>query len=70
MAGAFEADQQLAGAPGHERRRTALDVGVLARREHVGPGQDVASPGIPGALMGGLLSAACVDSKVLEKIRV
>ena len=32
-------------------------------------GQDVASPGIPGALMGGLLSAACVDPKVLGKIR-
>lgn len=32
-------------------------------------GQDVASPGIPGALMGGLLSAACVDSKVLRHIK-
>lgn len=32
-------------------------------------GQDVASPGIPGALMGGLLSAASVDAKVLAKIR-
>ena len=32
-------------------------------------GQDVASPGIPGALMGGLLSAASVDVKVLGKLR-
>ncbi len=32
-------------------------------------GQDVASPGIPGALMGGLLAAACVDPKVVPKIR-
>ena len=32
-------------------------------------GQDVASPGIPGALMGGLLSAASVDAKVLAKIK-
>ncbi len=32
-------------------------------------GQDVVSPGIPGALMGGLLSAASVDPKVLGKIR-
>lgn len=32
-------------------------------------GQDVASPGIPGALWGGLLSAACVDPKVVRKIR-
>lgn len=32
-------------------------------------GQDVASPGIPGALMGGLLSAACVDPKVLRHMR-
>jgi phytoene dehydrogenase-like protein len=32
-------------------------------------GQDVASPGIPGALMGGLLSAATVDPKVLPKIK-
>ncbi len=32
-------------------------------------GQDVASPGIPGALMGGLLSAASVDRKLLGKFR-
>ena len=32
-------------------------------------GQDVASPGIPGALWGGLLAAASVDPKVLSKIR-
>ncbi len=32
-------------------------------------GQDVASPGIPGALMGGLLAAACVDQKVLRHIQ-
>ena len=32
-------------------------------------GQDVASPGIPGALMGGLLSAASVDRKILSKFR-
>ena len=32
-------------------------------------GQDVASPGIPGALWGGLLAAASVDPKVLGKIR-
>ena len=31
-------------------------------------GQDVASPGIPGALVGGLLSAASVDPKVLPKV--
>ena len=33
-------------------------------------GQDVASPGIPGALMGGLLAAASIDSKVIGKIKV
>lgn len=32
-------------------------------------GQDVASPGIPGALWGGLLSAASVDPKVFSKFR-
>lgn len=32
-------------------------------------GQDVASPGIPGALWGGLLAAASVDPKVFSKIR-
>jgi len=32
-------------------------------------GQDVASPGIPGALMGGLLAAASVDPKVVPHIR-
>ena len=32
-------------------------------------GQDVASPGIPGALWGGLLSAASVDPKVFPKFR-
>ncbi len=32
-------------------------------------GQDVASPGIPGALWGGMLAAASVDPKVLGKIR-
>ncbi|WP_425045397.1 phytoene desaturase family protein [Primorskyibacter sp. S87] len=32
-------------------------------------GQDVASPGIPGALWGGLLAAACVDPKVLRHFR-
>lgn len=32
-------------------------------------GQDVASPGIPGALWGGLLAAASVDPKVLGKLR-
>ncbi len=33
-------------------------------------GQDVASPGIPGALWGGLLAAASVDPKVFPKFRV
>lgn len=32
-------------------------------------GQDVASPGIQGALWGGMLSAACVDPKVFTRIR-
>lgn len=32
-------------------------------------GQDVACPGIPGALWGGLLSAASVDPRVLRQIR-
>ena len=32
-------------------------------------GQDVASPGIPGAFWGGLLSAASVDPKVFSKFR-
>ena len=32
-------------------------------------GQDVASPGVPGALMGGLLGAASVDPKVMRHIR-
>ena len=32
-------------------------------------GQDVASPGIPGALLGGLLAAASVDPKVIAHIR-
>lgn len=32
-------------------------------------GQDVASPGIPGALWGGLLSAASVDPKVFRKFK-
>ena len=32
-------------------------------------GQDVASPGIPGALWGGLLSAASVDAKVFRYFR-
>ncbi|MEL7444490.1 MAG: NAD(P)/FAD-dependent oxidoreductase [Pseudomonadota bacterium] len=32
-------------------------------------GQDVASPGIPGALMGGLLSAASIDPKILSIMR-
>ncbi len=32
-------------------------------------GQDVVSPGIPGALFGGLLAAASVDSKVLGHLR-
>lgn len=32
-------------------------------------GQDVASPGIPGALWGGLLAAASVDPKVFPKFR-
>lgn len=31
-------------------------------------GQDAASPGVPGALWGGLLSAACVDPKVYRHI--
>ncbi len=31
-------------------------------------GQDVASPGIPGALVGGILAAASVDPKVLPKL--
>jgi phytoene dehydrogenase-like protein len=31
-------------------------------------GQDVASPGIPGALWGGLLSAASFDPKVFPKL--
>lgn len=32
-------------------------------------GQDVASPGIPGALMGGLLAAGSIDPKVVEHIQ-
>lgn len=32
-------------------------------------GQDVASPGIPGALWGGMLAAASVDPKLLKQIR-
>ena len=32
-------------------------------------GQDVTSPGIPGALMGGILSAASVDPRVFAKFR-
>ncbi len=32
-------------------------------------GQDVASPGVPGALMGGLLGAASIDPKVISHIR-
>lgn len=32
-------------------------------------GQDVASPGIPGALWGGLLAAASIDPKVVGKFR-
>jgi len=32
-------------------------------------GQDVASPGIPGALIGGLLGAASIDPKVVSHIR-
>lgn len=32
-------------------------------------GQDVVSPGVPGALMGGLLSAASVDPKVFLKLK-
>lgn len=32
-------------------------------------GQDVASPGIPGALWGGLLAAASIDPKVLARFR-
>ena len=32
-------------------------------------GQDVASPGIPGALWGGLLSAASVDANVFRYFR-
>ncbi|MCP5038058.1 MAG: hypothetical protein GY945_10710 [Rhodobacteraceae bacterium] len=32
-------------------------------------GQDVASPGIPGALLGGLLAAACIDPKVFKQFR-
>ena len=32
-------------------------------------GQDVASPGIPGALWGGMLSAASVDPKVFSVFR-
>ena len=32
-------------------------------------GQDVASPGIPGALWGGLLAAASVDPKLLKHFR-
>ena len=32
-------------------------------------GQDVVSPGVPGALMGGLLSAASVDPRVFRHIR-
>ena len=31
-------------------------------------GQDVASPGIPGALAGGSIAAACVDSRVLKNL--
>ena len=31
-------------------------------------GQDVASPGIPGALMGGLLAASSVDPKVFRQL--
>jgi all-trans-retinol 13,14-reductase len=32
-------------------------------------GQDVASPGIPGALWGGILCAASVDPKVFKQFR-
>ena len=32
-------------------------------------GQDVATPGIPGALWGGLMAAASIDVKVLSKFR-
>jgi all-trans-retinol 13,14-reductase len=32
-------------------------------------GQDVASPGVPGALWGGLLAAASVDPKVFREFR-
>jgi phytoene dehydrogenase-like protein len=32
-------------------------------------GQDVASPGIPGALWGGLLAAASVDPTVFRHVR-
>lgn len=32
-------------------------------------GQDVASPGIPGALWGGMLAAASIDSKVFKQFR-
>lgn len=32
-------------------------------------GQDVASPGIPGALMGGLLAAAAIDPKALSALK-
>lgn len=32
-------------------------------------GQDVASPGIPGAMFGGLLAAASIDPKVLTRLR-
>ncbi|NNE80320.1 MAG: NAD(P)/FAD-dependent oxidoreductase [Silicimonas sp.] len=32
-------------------------------------GQDVVSPGIPGALWGGLLSAASIDAKVFKQLR-
>ena len=32
-------------------------------------GQDVASPGVPGALWGGLLSAASVDPKVFRHFK-
>ncbi|MEL6874830.1 MAG: NAD(P)/FAD-dependent oxidoreductase, partial [Pseudomonadota bacterium] len=32
-------------------------------------GQDVTSPGVPGALIGGLLSAASVDPRIFKQIR-
>ena len=42
---------------------------TVMRGPHSVTGQDVASPGIPGALWGGLLAAGSVDPEVFRRIR-